>query len=64
MSDRDETIQELRDEFWDLQFEAPRPRAPAKVDADNRRMAEIQEQLGRLSADVGPRPADFPADPG
>ena len=60
MSDRDEAIQELRDEYWDLRFEAPRPRDQAKVDADNRRMAEIQEQLGKLGADVGPRPADIP----
>ena len=50
----------LRDEYWDLAFEMPRPRAPETVDRDRKRMGEIVEQLGHLGTDVGPRPADLP----
>ncbi len=60
MRDRDEKVTQLRDEFWDLQFEAPRPRAPAIVERDQTRMREIKDALTELGADVGPRPGDVP----
>ena len=50
----------LRDEYWDIAFEMPRPRALEAVEKDRARMDEIVEELGRLGTDVGPRPADLP----
>ena len=50
----------LRDKYWDLAFELPRPRAPAADEKDRKRMNEIAEELGRLGTDIGPRPADLP----
>ena len=53
----------LRDEYWDIAFEMPRPRAPEAVEKDRARMGEVVEELARLGADVGPRPADLPPEP-
>ncbi len=52
----------LRDEYWDIAFEMPRPRAPKAVEKDRKRMVEIVEELGRFGTDVGPRSADPPAE--
>ena len=60
MLDRDETAAQLRQEFWDLQFKAPRPRAVEVVEGDQRRIAEIEAALAMLGGDVGPRPRDMP----
>ncbi len=50
----------LRDEYWDIAFEMPRPRAPEAVERDRKRLSEIVEELGRLGTYIGPRPADLP----
>lgn len=50
----------LRDEYWDIAFELVRPREVETVERDRRRLGEIIEELARLGADVGPRPADLP----
>ena len=60
MSDRNEAVAQLREEYWDLQFEMPRPRAAENVERDQKRIAEIEAALVALGADVGPRPTDMP----
>ena len=60
MSDREQQIAELREEFWDLQFEAPKPKPPALVTQQTQRMTEIEAELQKLGSDVGERPKDFP----
>ena len=60
MADQDQQVVELREEFWDLQFEASRPRSLQAVERDGKRMTAIKEALAALGTDVGPRPADLP----
>lgn len=50
----------LRDEYWDIAFEMPRPRSPEAVEKGRARIGEIVEEHARLGADIGPRPADLP----
>ena len=60
MLDREEAVTQLREEYWDLQFEMPRPRAAESVQRDQKRIAEIEAALVSLGADVGPRATDMP----
>ncbi|RYC28949.1 hypothetical protein D3273_26570 [Lichenibacterium minor] len=61
MSDRDQQIAEFWEEFWDLEFEAPRPCDLATVKRDRDRTAAINKALADLGSDVGARPSDLPA---